>query len=153
MSRRALHLLARRPLSPRPVPNSNALYLRRDSWHCGQWRVLGAAAPRLMCVLIHKIDTWDLKGDPSDRFYLFLPRMRPALLALYPLQLCSPNMPLSRRATEVYGLSEAVAAARVRQSMLAQTRPVCGGNRTFRSCRSSMAVDGRDYVFAAMPGS
>lgn len=65
------------------MPSSNAFNLRRDSWRCGQYSVLGAAASRPMCVFIHKIDTWDLKGDPSkvaDCFYLFLPRMRPALL-------------------------------------------------------------------------
>lgn len=36
---------------------------------------LGAAAPRLMCALIHKIDTSDLKGDPprvAGRFYVFV---------------------------------------------------------------------------------
>ncbi|RZL65966.1 MAG: HsdR family type I site-specific deoxyribonuclease [Variovorax sp.] len=36
---------------------------------------LGAAAPRLMCALIHKIDTADLKGEPpkvAGRFYVFV---------------------------------------------------------------------------------
>ena len=36
-----------------------------------------------MCVLIHKVDTADLKGDPSkvaDRFYVFLHCMRPVSL-------------------------------------------------------------------------
>lgn len=36
---------------------------------------LGAASPRLMCALIHKIDVADLKGDPprvAGRFYVFV---------------------------------------------------------------------------------
>ncbi len=36
---------------------------------------LGYASPRLMCALIHKIDTSDLKGDPpqvAGRFYVFV---------------------------------------------------------------------------------
>lgn len=36
---------------------------------------LGAATPRLMCALIHKIDTSDMKGDPprvAGRFYVFV---------------------------------------------------------------------------------
>ena len=36
---------------------------------------LGAASPRLMCALIHKIDVADLKGEPpkiASRFYVFV---------------------------------------------------------------------------------
>ncbi len=63
------------------VLSGNAFKLRRDSCHCGQCRGLGAAAPRLMCLHIRKIGTWDQKGNPQkvgDRFYVFLPCMRPA---------------------------------------------------------------------------
>ena len=47
------------------MPSSNAVSVRRDSWHCGPCRGLRTAAPRLMCVPIQKIDPSDLKDVPS----------------------------------------------------------------------------------------
>src|SRR5690349_8082919 len=91
--------------SPRLVPSSNAFNLRSNSRHCVQCRVMGAAAQRMMCVLIHRIDTWDLKGDPSKgpRTSMcscpacVLPRLS-LRVASYPLKVCSAIMPLSPRA-------------------------------------------------------
>lgn len=49
-------------------------------------------------------------------------------------------MPLALRLAKFYVLSEAMAVARFRRRMMEQTRPDCGSDRTFRSCRSSMVV-------------
>ena len=53
------------PGSPSPRITSRAEFVQK----------LGAAAPRLLCALIHKFDTADLKGDPppmQGRFYVFV---------------------------------------------------------------------------------